>query len=218
MNAQIGRISEERVGQPGTGRPALIGLILVLFLAYTWMQVLMAMGRLNQPLKMIVEFIPGLLGVAILLRAGFTLRECFLLPGRLSRKGLLALLLTLPLMVPVILAGRWIGWSWQEVLVYSTANTTAQELFFRCSLLPLSFKLFSGKVYLPVFLAALLFGFWHVDPLAQGQPAIAVLSVILVPFLSGLAWNWQVNRDRTVLWVLILHILDNWGMTLFTYG
>jgi membrane protease YdiL (CAAX protease family) len=34
-----------------------------------------------------------------------------------------------------------------------------------------------------------------------------VLAVLLVPFVCGLGWGWQVQRDRTVAWAMLQHSL-----------
>jgi hypothetical protein len=30
---------------------------------------------------------------------------------------------------------------------------------------------------------------------------------MLVPFLCGIGWGWQVRRDRTVVWAMVQHSL-----------
>ena len=57
-----------------------------------------------------LEFIPGVLGVGLLLSAGFTRQDCFLQARPLSRRGLVLLAIS-ALFMPVILAsGRFTGW------------------------------------------------------------------------------------------------------------
>lgn len=163
-------------------------ILLVGWLAYTGLQALISMDRLSQPVSAILAIIPGLLSVIALLAAEFTLQDCFLKIAPLSRQGLLALVATL-LLLPVFLTGAWSGWNVPGVLVYAPATAISQELFFRCALLPLLLRVLKGHPYLAIFLSALLFGLWHIGPLALGLPWYNVLPVMIVPFLGGLAWD-----------------------------
>jgi membrane protease YdiL (CAAX protease family) len=52
-----------------------------------------------------------------------------------------------------------------------------------------------------------LFGLWHIGPFFIGAPIWAATAVVLVPFLTGIGWGWQVRRDGTVLWAMIQHSL-----------
>ena len=52
-----------------------------------------------------------------------------------------------------------------------------------------------------------LFGLWHIGPFFLGAPIWAVIAIMLVPFLSGLGWGWQVQRDKTVMWAMLQHSL-----------
>jgi len=131
---------------------------------------------------------------------------------------LLAFAISLPLLLPGFLTGTFAGWNPVILLVYGPLKAITQELFFRCTVLPVFLRLFRRRLWLPIFLAALVHGLWHVGPLSLGQPWFAVLSVMAVPFLGGLAWNWQVQHDRTALWVTIYHILIDQGVSLFTWG
>jgi hypothetical protein len=185
---------------------------------YTALQALIETGCLGQPLASILEFVPGLLGLGALLAAGFTAGDCFLRLGPLSRKGLLAFVLTSFLLLPVFLTGAWVSWNAQAIMVYGPAKAIAQELFFRCALFPALLFLFKGRLWQAIFWGALMHGLWHVGPLALGEAWYVVLPVMLVPFLSSLAWNWQTQHDRTVVWVTIYHILIDCALALFTWG
>jgi membrane protease YdiL (CAAX protease family) len=107
-------------------------------------------------------------------------------------------------MLPVM---TWQGWSWMAALVYAPAGGVAQELFFRSALLPAMRMMLKQRPRLALALHSLLFGLWHIGPLFLGAPACAVIAVMLVPFLSGIGWGWQVQRDRTVIWAMIQHSL-----------
>ena len=188
-----------------------------LWVIYVVIEGLILAGRITQPLSAALEFIPGLLGLAVLLAAGFLAGDLFLQVRPLSRKGLFALLATVPLVLPVYLTGSWTGWKWENLLIYGPAGAISQELFFRCALLPVALRVFKGKPFLAIFVAALKHGLWHVGPVVQGAPWYGVLPVMMVPFLASIAWNWQVQHDRTVLWATILHILIDQGITLFAW-
>jgi hypothetical protein len=201
--------------------PMIAATVLFLWLAYIGLEALIFTGRVLPPLNVALAFLPGLLGLAVILSAGFTARECYLQIAPLSRKGMLALLLTLPLLLPVYLAGylsgTWAGWNAANLLLYGPAGAITQVLFFRCVLLPVLLRMRKGHPTQAIILAALMHGLWHVGPLVQGYAWYQALPVMLVPFLVGIAWNWQVQHDRTILWVMILHILTDQGIVLF-YG
>lgn len=214
-----GKISPQRTtGQRILPLPLATGLILILWLVYTGGVALNMTGFLRQPAFVILEIITALLGVGVLMAAGFQRQELFLRLGRLSKKGLLALLITAPLMLPVFLSGTWGGISWNDLLVYAPGTAIGQELFFRCALFPLFLRLLPGRLGLAIFLAALLHGLWHVGPISTGAPWYGSLSVMAVPFLASLAWNWQVKHDRTFIWVMIYHLLIDQAMSLFVWA
>ena len=87
------------------------------------------------------------------------------------------------------------------------ASGVSQELFFRSALLPATQLLLKGRPGLALLLHSLLFGLWHIAPLFLGAPIWAVIAVMLVPFLSGIGWGWQVRQDRTVVWAMLQHSL-----------
>jgi hypothetical protein len=43
-----------------------------------------------------------------------------------------------------------------------------------------------------------------------------VLAVTGTPALAGLAWGWQVQRDGTLLWAVLLHTSILMGNSFFT--
>ena len=76
---------------------------------------------------------PGVLGVGLLLGAGFSPADCFLRVAPLSRAGGAALAGVAVLLVPIVAAGRWVGWDWLGVLVLAPLSGVSQELYFRSS-------------------------------------------------------------------------------------
>jgi len=48
---------------------------------------------------------------------------------------------------------------------------------------------------------------WHIGPLFMGTPLPAVAAIMLVPFIAGIGWGWQVKRDGTVVWAMVQHSL-----------
>ena len=157
---------------------------------------------------------PGLtygLGLAIaaasvgaLLLAGATSRELFLRPAPLSRVGavlLLAVLVTLPLAVAV---GRGQRLEWLGTFGAAPASAIAQEVYFRAALLAALDGLSRGRHGVSV--QALLFAFWHARAFREVDPGPALL-VLLGAGVVGLAWGWQVRRDRTVIYATIEHAL-----------
>jgi membrane protease YdiL (CAAX protease family) len=182
--------------------------VFVMWLVYTALQTLGVLGHIGQAWSAVLGFVPGILGVGALLLAGVSRQDCFLRVGRLSWQGLAVLVgvvvFALAAMLPVM---EWRGWSWLQALVYAPAGGIAQELFFRSALLPASRSLLKNRPGLALILHSVLFGLWHIGPLFLGAPIWAVMAVVAVPFLSGLGWGWQVQRDRTVVWAMLQHSL-----------
>jgi membrane protease YdiL (CAAX protease family) len=182
--------------------------VLLLWAGYTTIQVLSVVGLINVDTSLLAAFVPGLLGILILLSSGFTHWDCFLNIKPLSNKGLWVLAgIFIFALAAVLPFSVWQGWSWKAAFIYAPANGVAQEMFFRSVLLPVMNYITKGRQNLALILHAMLFGLWHIGPLFVGAPVWAVIAVMLVPFLCGLGWGWQVQRDRTVIWAMIQHSL-----------
>jgi membrane protease YdiL (CAAX protease family) len=201
MQAQTGRA---RIGE----RTA-VGIVIGLWLVYTVLQTLSVVYKMDGIWSAIAGFVLGLLAVGVLLSAGLSAAECYLQVRRLSWAGLAVLVAVAALALAAILpVGTWQGWNWLAALVYAPAGGFAQELFFRSALLPaMHLALKKERPWWALLLHALLFGVWHIAPLFVGAPPWAVAAVMLVPFVCGIGWGWQVRRDRTVLWAMVQHSL-----------
>lgn len=185
-----------------------VGVVILLWSGYMVLQTLSVLGRVSEGWSAIAGFVPGLLGVGVLLAAGLSRRECFLAVEPLSRRGLAVLVAVLVLALAAILPfGVWQGWSWMTALVYAPASGVSQELFFRAALLPAIQAALRRRAGPALILHSVLFGLWHIGPLFLGAPPWAVAAVMLVPFLSGIGWGWQVRHDRTVVWAMAQHSL-----------
>ena len=182
--------------------------VMLLWAGYTTLQTMAVASRVSEELSAALCFLPGLIGVTILLIVGVKREDCFLVFHPISRKGFAVLtvvfVFALSTMLPVMV---WKGWSWTAALILAPATGIAQELFFRSTLLPTLRHVFSRDSRLALILHSVLFGFWHIGPLFVGAPAWAVIAVMAVPFLSGIGWGWQVVHDRTVIWAMIQHSL-----------
>jgi membrane protease YdiL (CAAX protease family) len=182
--------------------------VIALWAGYTVLQTMEVVGQVSEGWSVALGFLPGVLGVTVLLRSGMTREECFLVFRSISKAGFVVLVLVfvfaLSSMLPVM---EWVGWSWKAALILAPASGIAQELFFRSTLLPTLRRLFTGRPWLALVVHAVLFGFWHIGPLFVGAPVWAVIAVMAVPFLSGIGWGWQVVHDRTVIWAMIQHSL-----------
>jgi membrane protease YdiL (CAAX protease family) len=185
-----------------------VGLVVLLWIGYTALQTLSVVGRMGAPAAALLGFLPGILGVGVLLVAGFSCEDCSLQIMPLSRRGFAVLAAVFVFALAAILpAGVWQGWSWVAALVYAPAGGIAQELFFRAALLPAVEWVLNRRSGLALILHSVLFGLWHIGPLFVGAPVWAVIAVVIVPFLSGIGWGWQVRHDRTVLWAMVQHSL-----------
>ncbi len=185
-----------------------VGIVMLLWAGYTVIQTLFVMGYFNETWSAILGFVPGILGVAALLTAGASRQACYLTVKPLSWKGFGVLAAIFVFGLAAILPfSVWHGWSWEAALIYAPASGISQELFFRASLLPAMQMVLKKRKRLGLVLHAALFGLWHIGPLFVGAPLWAVVAVMLVPFLSGIGWGWQVQHDRTVVWTMVQHSL-----------
>jgi len=195
--------------------PAL-GIILLMGVAYTWLDMLQPAEWITA----ILAFIPGIVSLLALRAYQRSLgsSDTTLQYRPLSLKGGLALAAATILMLPILGASTgFIGWQWLPALVYAPASGIAQELYFRASLLP-AFENLVGKKFLAIVLHGLVFLAFHLRTfLSIGLQPIAIV-VVLVLFAAGCAWGWQVQRDRTVVWAMLQHSLFLMLMSMFAYG
>jgi membrane protease YdiL (CAAX protease family) len=173
--------------------------------------------QLPDALSAFLELAPGVLGIGLLVYLGFSWRGCYLLPAPLSRKGALALGVFLPLLIPILVTGHWVGWSWMPALVYAPVSAIGQELFFRGTLLPAMIRVLPGRPRLAVCLQAVLFALWHLPLALATAPLPGVIAVTVVTFLGGVIWGWQVHHDRTLYWAMAQHVLYLVLMSLFVW-
>jgi len=185
-----------------------VGIVLILWLVYTILQIFFVIGDISKTWSAILGFFPGLLGLVALWAGGLSRQDCFLVIRPLSRQGLIVLAAVFVFALAAVLPfGTWEGWNWKAALIYAPASGVSQELFFRAVLLPAILLIMKKRPGLALVVHSVLFGLWHIGPLFVGAPAWAVFAVMLVPFISGIGWGWQVQRDRTVLWAMIQHSL-----------
>lgn len=202
-------VKTSSVSKPSVSPAAALVTVLLLWLGYTVLQTAFVMGYVGEAGSALLGFAPGLLGLVVLRAVGVSRRACFLEVRKPSWPGVAVLVGIFVLALVVVLPfGEWQGWSWQGALIYAPASGISQELFFRAVLLPALLHLgVKGRPNVGLLLHAVLFGLWHIGPLFVGAPLWAVIAVMLVPFLSGLGWGWQVMRDRTVVWAMLQHSL-----------
>ncbi|MEW6226538.1 MAG: CPBP family intramembrane glutamic endopeptidase [Bacillota bacterium] len=187
---------------------------ILLWLAYTAIYTFPA----SEATAALIQFIPGILGIAIVIMAGLKREDCYLRAAQISRSGAAVLAAASVIFIPILATGRFTGWNWLSGLVYAPASGIAQELFFRATLLPAFMAIFKGKRWLALSLHSLLFALWHVPVAFMEAPLAGAMAVTVVTFLAGIAWGWQVQRDRTVVWAMAHHVLGLVIMSLFTWG
>jgi membrane protease YdiL (CAAX protease family) len=193
---------------PSIKPPTAVAVVILLWVGYTVLQTAAVIGHISEGWSAALGFIPGILGVAVLLSAGMKREDCYLTANPISTPGILVLagvfVFALASMLPVMV---WRGWSWTAALILAPAGGISQELFFRSSLLPAFQSLLGNRHRLALVGHSILFGLWHIGPLFVGAPVWAVIAVMLVPFLSGIGWGWQVMHDRTIFWAKLQHSL-----------
>ncbi len=193
-------------------------LVLLIWLAYSVLQTLSVVWHLDETWVAIGEFVPGLFAIIVLFAAGLTGKDCYLRSARLSWAGLAVLVAILIVAPAVILPfAQWRGWSWSAALVQGSGGVS-QELFFRAALLPVLLAIFKTHPTLALILHSALFGLWHIAPLFMGAPLPIALAIMLVPFICGIGWGWQVKHDGTVIWAMAQHSLILVMMSMFYTG
>ena len=194
--------------------PGVIGLWLV----YTAIQSASLAQVIAEPFASILSLVPGVLGIIALISINFQPSNLYLRLGGISKFGL-ALFVAMILLnwFVVIPTGTYVGWRWIDALFYAPIGAISQELFFRAVLLPVLLIAYKGRAWLALISHSILFGLWHIGTMFAGAPIPAALAVMFVPLLFGLAWGWQVMRDRTILWSILHHSLLLFIMTFYTW-
>lgn len=164
---------------------------------------------LEEPYASVIGFLPGILGVILLLMSGFKREDCYLRFSWISWVGLGVYVLMLSLMIPVVLTGiksvNWVGWNW-VMMIYAPASAISQELFFRSTLLPALRRAFLDRAFLALIISSLMFALYHMGMFLVAPVGVAA-GALVVTFIAGMGWGWQVGRDRTVLWAMVHHTL-----------
>jgi membrane protease YdiL (CAAX protease family) len=204
-----------RIQKPLLSPHAALVIILVLWVVYTVVYSL----HPGDPLAAVLEIIPGILAVSTLVAAGFQREMYYLRIAPISRTGATLLAASIIFMPAVWLTGRWTGWNWVAGLIFAPASAIAQELFFRSALLSILVAIIKKKLFYAILVQSTLFALWHVPKAFMGgAPVIGVIAVVVVTFLCGLLWSIQVQRDGTIIWVMIYHSVLLMVNSLLTWG
>jgi hypothetical protein len=194
-----------------------IGSILLLWLTYTVHFATYKSGLIYESLR----FVPGVIGVGMLLASGCSIKECFLKVAPISRLSMVVYALMLLLMTPVVLTGLEMGGfsgiDLKLILLAAPIDAITQELYFRAALLPALLIALPRMPRLALGLQALLFAVYHIGMLRVAPVGVAI-SAMMLTFLVGLGWGWQVQRDGTVIWAMAHHTLLQIILKLFVWG
>jgi membrane protease YdiL (CAAX protease family) len=188
--------------------------VLLLWLVYTILYTL----HPSDALAAFLEFVPGVLSIAVLLVAGFQRQECYLRFAKISRTGLALLVASFPFIPLILMTGHWTGWNWMAALLFAPMSGISQELFFRAALLPVLLVNFKMKPSLALLIHSLLFALWHIPRASLTAPLGGVIGVAVVTLISGWLWGKQVQRDRTVVWLMGYHSMLLIVNSFFTWG
>lgn len=207
--------TKHKIQKPYLSPHATLVIILFLWVVYTVVYSL----HPGDPLAVVLEIIPGILAVSTLVAAGFQREMTYLRIAPISRTGATLLAASIIFMPAVWLTGRWTGWNWVDGLISAPASAIAQELFFRSGLLPILIATIKKRPFYAILIQSMLFAVWHIpNAYMGGAPVVGVIAVVVVTFLCGLLWSSQVQRDGTVIWVMIYHTLLLMINSLFTWG
>jgi len=204
-----------RIQKPLLSRHAALVIILFLWVVYTVVYSL----HPGDPLAAVLEIIPGILAVCTLVAAGFQREAYYLRITSISKPGATLLAASIIFMPAVWLTGRWTGWNWVAALIFAPASAIAQELFFRSGLLPILIATVKRSPFYAILIQSMLFAVWHIpNAYMGGAPVVGVIAVVVVTFLCGLLWSSQVQRDGTVIWVMMYHSVLLMVNSLLTWG
>jgi hypothetical protein len=174
---------------------------------------------LPEPWASVTSFVPGIVAVGALSLSGTSRQACYLQFNKLSRQGMIVLTAMFIPMIPVVLVGfaqaGWSGWDWMIALVYAPASGIAQELYFRSALLP-ALEVALGHRSQALVVTSALFSLFHAGMFTVA-PAGAALSALVVTFVVGIGWGWQVQRDQTVIWGMLHHSILQMILRLFAW-
>ena len=148
----------------------------------------------------------ALLGIALATLGEVPPSRGYLQWARASRQGIVCCIGQLCLLLLVLALGRGASWDWREALVFAPLSALGQELYFRSALLGVLEGVFLRSAKTAVLLQALLFSIWHLRAFQVTTVPIA-LAILMAAFIAGCLWGWQVQKDRTVLYVTAQHAL-----------
>jgi membrane protease YdiL (CAAX protease family) len=199
--------------------PRWLAIVLVLLMGagYTLLDVLQP----SEPIYTILSFLPGLLSFTVIILAKLRLNviESYLIPRKLSLRGGIALVVVAVCLLPILLStsGK-VGWHWIPAFVYAPASGIAQELYFRASLLPAMEELLQKRNVAAIGMHSLVFVVFHLRTFLSIGPNPIMAVVVIVLFVAGFAWGYQVQRDRTTIWAVALHSSFLVIMSMFKWG
>ncbi len=195
----------------------IIVIVLLMGAFYTFLDI----RQLTEPLNSILSFVPGLLSFAAIIFTKMqpSISQSYLIPRKLSIHGSIALAVVIVCLLPILLStsGK-VGWHWLPALVYAPASGITQELYFRASLLPAMEGLVHNRKLAAIFLQSTVFVVFHLRTFISigANPILAVVVVVL--FVAGSAWGYQVQKDRTIIWAVALHGTFLVIMSMFKWG
>jgi hypothetical protein len=176
------------------------GIVLALGVPYTILNVVYPGPLLTYTLGLLL----ALLALGALWLGGLSLGDCRLRLVRPSWRGLL-LLLALCIFIPgAFLAGRVQQQDVPAAMLAAVTSAFAQELYFRAALLTALERLRPAHPSRMVLLQAGIFAVWHARAFRVVTPAPAS-GVLLLAFVAGAAWGWQVRHDRTLAYAVLQH-------------
>ncbi len=189
--------------------------LMVLAVLYFAMVILYSL-EIDGVFGVLIEGIPGVIGVLYFLSSNFSKSEIFLQFRKISKKGIAVLMIFYLFLAPILLAGRIVGFSPLGFFVIAPISALGQELFFRSTLLVGLSKTLKNKKF-ALLIHAFLFSLWHIPVVVKHAPVPGIVSVAIVTFVGGLIWGWQVMRDKTIFWVVLQHTSYLMLMSLFVW-
>lgn len=146
----------------------------------------------------------------------FSRGDLFLRIKKISRVGVILIIIYLLISLIINLFGELGGISITSILIIAPLSGITQELYFRCSLQVVFEQHYSYRT--ANIIQSIFFIWWHLRLFLEHFHPLAWLGLVAGLGFFGLAWGFQSRKDGTILYVIILHVLGLMGQSLLIWN